>query len=224
MRSVIVSFVAAMLVASSARAGTMELGSGLFSQAETRNVWQIDWLVQPVAPTAPMRVPGALVIAIPESRQDPQALHRVAVEHSDAFLLRARIHKYASFATIPLFAAQLALGQSLYNNPGDNSKRGAHAAVGASIAGLFGVNTVTGVWNMFGSEGRQDQDGRTLRLVHGLLMMAADIGFVATSAITPESEGRSGSLSSNRSTHRNLAFASIGIGTAGYLTMLLGNH
>ena len=38
----------------------------------------------------------------------------------------------------------------------DSAKRGVHAAIGAGIVGLFGVNTVTGAWNLFG-EGRKDQ-------------------------------------------------------------------
>ena len=78
-----------------------------------------------------------------------------------AFEARSKIHKFASFATLPLFGVQLALGQSLYNGTGNtDAKKGAHAVVGAGIVGLFGVNTVTGVWNMFGAEGRRDKTGR----------------------------------------------------------------
>jgi len=58
-----------------------------------------------------------------------------------------------------------------------------------------------------------------------LLMMAADVGFLATTASAP-STGRNGALTfeANRTTHRNLAIASISVGTAGYLLMLFGNH
>ena len=60
--------------------------------------------------------------------------------------------------------------------PADNSsKPESTRRFGAGIIGLFGVNTVTGAWNLFG-EGRKDPHGRTLRLVHGLLMMAATSG------------------------------------------------
>ena len=100
--------------------------------------------------------------------------------------MRRKIHKYASFATLPLFGVELALGQSLYNDSTRDSRQGLHAAVGVGIVGLFGVNTVTGAWNLFG-EGWNDEHGRTLRLVHGLLMMAADAGFVATVATGPNS-------------------------------------
>src|SRR5258707_8103374 len=145
-----------------------------------------------------------------------------AVEPSKSSNTRAKIHKYASFATLPLFAAEVALGQSLDGS--NDSKKGAHAVVGAGIVGLFAVNTVTGAWNLFG-EGRQEKEGRTLRLVHGLLMMAADVGFLATTASAP-STGRNGALTfeASRTTHRNLAIASVSVGTAGYLMMLFGNH
>jgi hypothetical protein len=155
-----------------------------------------------------------------------QPLHAAAVEHSDAYQRRAKIHKYASFATIPLFATELLLGQSLYNTPSNaQSLRGVHAAVGAGIVGLFGVNTVTGAWNLFG-EGWSEKPGRTLRLVHGLLMMAADFGILATTASGPNSNNRRGALTfeTDKVTHRNLAIASISVGTASYLLMLLGNR
>jgi hypothetical protein len=153
-----------------------------------------------------------------------QPVHAVAIEHSDSYQTRAKIHKYASFATLPLFAAELALGESAYNDTQSNAKKTAHAVVGTGIVALFAVNTVTGLWNMFG-EGRQDTDGRKLRLVHGLLMMAADAGFVATVMSAP-STGRNSLVTFNADAqkHRNLAIASVSVGTVGYLLMLLGNR
>ena len=41
--------------------------------------------------------------------------------------------------------------------------------------GVFAVNTVTGLWNLW--DGRNDPDGRTLRTVHALTMLAADAAF-----------------------------------------------
>ena len=103
--------------------------------------------------------------------QDAPVARPVAYEYSDAYLKRAKIHKYASFATLPLFATEMALGQSLYNEPlGARKNSGAHTAVGIGIVALFGVNSVTGVWNMV--EGWQNPKGRTKRLVHGLLMIS----------------------------------------------------
>ena len=216
MRHLIFVVVTVLFVASSARADLID----------PRRSWPAcsDETVPAaaVADTAPVVAPS-LVIPSTLFDQDPAPpLHQVAIEHSDAYQMRAKIHKFASFATLPLFAAEVALGQSLDGS--NDSKKGAHAAVGAGIVGLFGVNTVTGAWNLFG-EGRRDTKGRTLRLVHGLLMMAADVGFLATTAAAP-STGRTGSVTfeADKTTHRNLAIASVSVGAVGYLMMLFGNR
>jgi hypothetical protein len=145
----------------------------------------------------------------------------VAIEYSDGHLMRAKIHKYASFATLPLIAGEFALGESLYNDPnsGTSSNRGLHGAVGAGLISLFGLNSVTGMWNLL--ESRQ-APGHTKRLVHGLLMLASEGGFVAA-AVTAPGHGRNDvvTIDANRATHRNIAIVSMGVGTAGYLLMLL---
>jgi hypothetical protein len=146
----------------------------------------------------------------------------LAFEYSDGYRTRLKIHKYASFATLPLFVAQFAVGQKLYDGNGSDSTRSLHGALAASTAVLFGVNTVTGAWNL--SEGRKDPNHRTKRMVHGILMAVADAGFVATGLMTPESEhGEFGSEGggTSRSTHRAVALTSMGIATVGYLMMLI---
>jgi len=144
---------------------------------------------------------------------------RVAVDYSDAYRVRAKIHKAASIATLPLFVTEGFLGQSLYSNPSEG-KKNAHLAVATGMGVLFGVNTVTGVWNLV--ESRKDPNHRGRRLSHALLMLGADAGFLATAATAPESEHGEGGGS--RSTHRAIAFTSIGAATAGYLIMLFGGH
>jgi hypothetical protein len=198
--------------------------------APTKNVWNVCWLdscQQPHTFDSVRLNLSADSVAAAEQGTAQTPRRPVAIEYSDGYQLRRKIHKYASFATLPLFATEFALGQSMYNNtPADNSsKRTVHAVVGAGIVGLFGVNTVTGAWNLFG-EGRKDPNHRTLRLVHGLLMMAADVGFVATTMAGPNSRSVRHALTyeSDKVTHRNLAVASIGIGTTGYLLMLFGNR
>jgi hypothetical protein len=146
----------------------------------------------------------------------------MAFEYSDGYRTRLKIHKYASFATLPLFVAQFAVGQKLYNGNGSDSTRSVHGALAATTAVLFGVNTVTGIWNA--AEGRKDPNHRTKRTVHAVLMAVADAGFVATGVMTPESEGgdfgyESGGTS--RSTHRTVALASMGVATVAYLMMLI---
>jgi hypothetical protein len=150
-------------------------------------------------------------------------VHAGAIQHSDAYLTRAKIHRYASFASIPLFAAEVYLGQSLYNSADPQAHKGAHVLVGTGIIALFGINTVTGAWNLFGAEGRSVKQDRTIKLVHGLLMMAADVGFVATVATGPHSHRTTIPSQSAKSLHRNIAFTSIGLGAAGYTIMFVHN-
>jgi hypothetical protein len=99
--------------------------------------------------------------------------------YSRAYELRQDIHKYASYATLPLFAAEYALGQSLPSEPSrSGSMRGLHAAVGTGLVGLFFLNTATGGWNLWQS--RHETNHRTTRFIHGALMIASNAGFVAT--------------------------------------------
>jgi hypothetical protein len=152
---------------------------------------------------------------------DPQspAPRHVAFEYSDAYKTRAKIHKYAAVATLPLFATELYLGQSIYNTPSD-SKKNAHIAIGTGIIGLYAVQGVTGVWNLV--EANKDPNGHKRRLIHGILMLASGAGFAITPMTAPGRRDRLESGSSSASTHRAVAFTSIGIGTAGYLMMLFG--
>jgi len=157
---------------------------------------------------------------------DPQDARPVAIDYSDAHQTRAKIHKYTSWAALPLMATEFALGEKLYNDPNsiNSSSRGVHGAVGAGLIGVFGVQSVTGVWNLVESN---QAPGRAKRLVHGILMLAAEGGFVAA-AVTAPGHGRNELINfdANKSTHRNIAIVSIGVGTAGYLMMLLtgGSH
>ena len=135
---------------------------------------------------------------------------------------RLKIHKYASYATLPLFVAQYAVGQKLYDGTGSDSTRTVHGVLAASTAALFAVNTVTGVWNF--SEGRKDPNHRTKRTIHGVLMLVADAGFVATGLMTPDNEhegGSEGSSGTSASTHRAVAISSMGVATVAYLMMLI---
>jgi hypothetical protein len=69
-------------------------------------------------------------------------------------------------------------------------------------------------------EARKDPNRRTLRLAHGLLMLAADGGFVATGLLAPHRH-RDGFYTGNFSLHRGIALTSMGVATASYLMMLL---
>jgi hypothetical protein len=153
------------------------------------------------------------------ARQETAAPPPRAFEYSDAYRLRAKIHRVSSFATLPLFATEAIVGQSLYANPSGN-KKDAHLVAAAGIGALFTVNTVTGVWNLV--EARKDPNDRKRRLAHGLMMLGADMGFLATAALGPESEH--GEVEGSRGAHRAVAFTSIGLATAGYLIMIFGGN
>jgi hypothetical protein len=167
----------------------------------------------------PARPPGRLRLDLGDT-QAPAVRRPAPVEYSDAYRVRLKIHKIASFTMLPLFVGNYAVGQKLYNSTGESgSTRSLHAALAGTTGALFAINTITGAWNLV--EGRKDPNHRTRRLAHGLLMMAADAGFLATAMLAPESEGR-GVDSSGRRTHRTVAITSMGIATVGYLIMLLG--
>lgn len=179
---------------------------------------------QDIAPVPPAPLADAIAIHAADAIGDPQpaSARPVAIEYSDGYYTRAKIHKYASFATLPLFATEVALGQTVYNDPNarTSAARNAHIAVGTGITALFAVNTVTGAWNMW--ESRNDPIHHKLKLLHGILMLGADAGFVATFASGPG--GRvSSTLDAQKQTHRSIALTSIGVATGSYLLMLFGN-
>ncbi len=145
----------------------------------------------------------------------------VVYVYSHAYDIRNRIHHDASYAMLPLFGAEAFLGERLYTYPTRaGTLRAWHNAVAISIYSLFAVNTVTGAWNLW--EGRKDPNGRTLRFVHGLLMLAADSLFVATAASTPDSRTLAGlkTFENQKRAHLDLAVASISTAMTGYVIML----
>lgn len=158
---------------------------------------------------------SAAVEAGPAAQETPAA-RPVAFEYSDGYYKRLKVHKYASVATLPLFVTQAVLGQKLYSGDYGSGTKDAHTAVAIGTATLFGVNTVTGVMNL--REARKDPNRSRKRMVHGILMLAADAGFVATGFLAPGGDG-----SGNRSAHRAVALTSMGVATAAYLVMLLGS-
>ena len=166
------------------------------------------------------RVTAARVAAAIEADTTPRRRPK-AVEVSDAYAMRLRIHKYASYATIPLFAAQTIAGNQMYQSGGDDPSwaKSTHSLGAAGLGALFTVNTVTGVWNLWDSRGVSE--GRAVRLVHSALMLASDAGFAyAGIKLGPEADR---SLA-KRQEHRRVAYISMGTALAGYATMLVANR
>ena len=118
---------------------------------------------------------------------------------------------------LPLFAAQYYTGAKLYSEGSSAPAwvRSSHGPLATGVAVLFGVNTITGVWNLY--EARNDPAGRTKRTIHSILMLAADGGFAATGILANAAE----SSSSSRSLHRTVALSSMGVAALGWLIMLV---
>ena len=155
-------------------------------------------------------------------QSDSAAQRRRAVEHSDWYYRRLAVHKAASYATVPLFVAEYVVGDKLFEGNASSGTRSTHQALATGIGVLFGVNTVTGAWNLWDT--RHEPAGRTRRITHAALMLASDAGFVATAALAPEGEDnreREGGESNGRSTHRAVAIGSMGVSLASYLMMYL---
>jgi len=195
--------------------------ASLSGRALAQDVIDID---QPLVATSATPIADTLAAEAAKLAADSQGARPVAIEYSDAHETRAKIHKYASWATIPLMATEFALGEKLYNDPNSltSGMRGVHGAVGAGLIGFFAVQSVTGMWNLLDA---RSAPGHKKRLLHGLIMLAAEGGLVASAASAP-GHGRNDLINfdANRATHRNIAFVSMGVGTAGYLFMLLTNH
>jgi hypothetical protein len=160
------------------------------------------------------------IVAYPDPGPNPQ--RPVAFEYSEAYHVRNKIHHIASFATLPLFITEAYVGQKMFNDPAQitSGMRHLHGNIATGIGILFGVNSVTGVWNMI--EGRKDPNGLMLRTTHGVLMLVADAGFLATALTHPNSRTAEGIAiyDPKKNQHMALAYASVSTAMVGYLIML----
>ena len=142
-----------------------------------------------------------------------------SIEYSDAYYTRLKIHRVASYAELPLFAAEYVLGERLIKEdrtgfPSQGIKT-AHTTVALGLGALFTVNTVTGVWNLW--ESRSDPANRALRLIHSVAMLGADAGFAWAGA----SAGGAKDNIANANHHRTIAVSSMALATAGTAMMWL---
>ena len=137
-------------------------------------------------------------------------------EYSAAYYRRLDVHRFGSYAMLPLFAFQYIAGSQLYEKsfeaPGW-AKTG-HRVAATGVAALFAVNTVTGLMNLY--EGRKDPKDRKRKLFHALMMLSADAGFAATGILAERAE----TSSDDRDLHRTVALTSVGVAIVGYVSML----
>lgn len=158
-------------------------------------------------------VPGWNRVAV----ADTNPRRRKAVEYSDEYYSRLQMHRVGSWLEFPIFGAEYWLGQKLISpdkTPADWVKT-THAIVAGGLGGLFAINTITGVWNLY--ESRNDTDQRALVWTHSALMLASDAGF----AITASLAGGAHDSFRTRDRHRNAALVSMGFASAGTLIMWL---
>jgi hypothetical protein len=165
-------------------------------------------------------IPSRLVLPVSlqiESDTTPRR-RRKSIEVSEWYDRRLRIHRYGAYAMIPLFAFQAAAGNELYHkgSGADAWARNGHRAGATALAAVFGVNTVTGLWNLWDS--RAAEQGRTRRTIHTLLMLASDAGFAYAGIKLSEDAEQSADA---RRKHRNLAYTSMGVAITGAGMMVL---
>ena len=143
-----------------------------------------------------------------------------AVEVSDWYGRRLTIHRTLSYTVIPIFGAQWFAGERIYKhgNQAPDWAKTTHRAGATALAGIFTVNTVTGLWNLWDSRGTSS--GRTLRTVHALSMLAADAGFTyAGVKLSKDAE----TDFNKRRQHRTIALSSMAVTVVSGLAMKLYN-
>jgi hypothetical protein len=169
--------------------------------------------------TLPATIPAAAVAL----RQQDTVRRRPrprAVEVSEWYGRRLTIHRTLSYATLPVFAAQWVAGERLfkYGSAAPEWAKTTHRVGATTLAGIFTVNTVTGLWNLWDS--RSTPDHRALRTTHALLMLAADGAFTYTGLKLSQDAERS---ADKRSLHRTVALSAMGVTVASGIMMKLFN-
>jgi hypothetical protein len=164
-----------------------------------------------------------LLVAVPsDTPPPPPARQRVkAIEVSDWYNRRLTIHRWLSYSTVPLFGFQYAAGRQLWEKGRDAPAwaRNGHRAGATALAGVFTVNTVTGLWNLWDS--RAVPEGRGRRYLHALSMLTADAGFTwAGAKLSEEAE----TSTAKRKLHRTVALTSMGITAVSGLMMKFFNQ
>ena len=189
--------------------------------------------------SAPTAVPLGMTMEragfLDDSVQPVPHKRQKAIEYSDWYARRLMIHKIGSYVMLPLFGTEYWLGEKLIKGTASSGERSLHVGVASGIGVLFTVNTITGAWNLYDS--RKDPAGRTKRIIHSALMLAADAGFALAAASAGdegrEREGGGGfgpddQVNATRlvegggddaSTHKAIALTSIGISTVGTVLM-----
>lgn len=146
----------------------------------------------------------------------PRKQKAVAIEYSDWYETRLRIHRYASWAMLPIFVGQYVTGSTLIEKGTDAPQwvKRTHPILATGVLALFATNTVTGAWNWW--EGRADPNGRAWRTTHSALMLLADAGFTYVGSLSSQAK-QSGDV---RARHRTAAIVSGTLALSSWVMML----
>ena len=166
-------------------------------------------------------VQSSLASAVRSVEDTVPQRRRRAIEVSEWYERRLRIHRYGAYAIFPLFAAQAIAGNEIFQDPHNapDWARTTHRVGAAGLATVFTLNTVTGLWNLWDS--RSATQGRTRRTAHALLMLASDAGF--TYAGVRLSEQAENSVEKRRE-HRAWAYGSMATALTGVAVATLGRE
>lgn len=150
-----------------------------------------------------------LLAAAPDSLPPAPPQGRVkAVDVSDWYARRLKIHQVSSYAMIPTFAFQWAAGVQIWDKGAGAPRwaRTGHRVGATTIATAFTLNVVTGAWNLWDS--RSVSEGRARRYLHAASMAVASAGFTwAGAKLSNEAENDR----DKRSLHRKVALSSIAL-------------
>lgn len=148
---------------------------------------------------------------------------RQSVDLSDGYYTRLDIHRYASYGTLPLFAIEAIAGQKLLEE-GSNAPLWAekvHKPAAYLVAGIFAVNTITGLLNY--GEAKKIKQGKSRRKVHTILMLASTAGFIYSGTQAPSTSDVDERIANGTrggwTRHKASAWASMSVATIGYLMM-----
>ena len=140
-----------------------------------------------------------------------------AVEYSGFYHARLTLHRWLSFAMLPLFAGSYITGDQIlkHSSQAPDWALKWHRPLATGTAVVFTANTVTGLWNLWDS--RKDPAGRVKRYVHTLMFLAADAGFLYAGTVLAKDARNS---EQKRREHRTVALASMGLSVTSWGLML----
>jgi len=171
-------------------------------------------------PTVDTLRPLSLSIVGKPAPQDTVRRRPRAIQVSEWYGRRLTIHRTLSYATIPVFTAQYVAGARLFRDgsAAPTWAKTTHRVGATTLAGIFTVNTVTGIWNLWDS--RMVSNHKALRTTHALMMLTADAAFTyAGATLSNQAEN---SLS-KRKLHRTIALSATGLTLANGVMMKLLN-